>query len=216
MQKDFKTYLKNRLKGELPGIDAQILMAPKFHDIPFRSFKKRDDAKSSAVLIIISENENHNPTILLTLRSDNLNHHSGQISFPGGRAENLENSIDTALREANEEIGLINNNIEVIGKLTNLYVPPSNSVITPVVAYLINNQEWNINPDEVSELFFIELNKLFIPENKKVEDWELDGKLINVPFWNIHPRVPFWGATAMITSELLSIYKEWLLYQVAF
>jgi 8-oxo-dGTP pyrophosphatase MutT (NUDIX family) len=91
--------------------------------------------------------------IVFTLRSRNLLSHSGQISFPGGLCEVDETPVQTALRETEEEIGISNNTIEIIGQLTPLFVLPSNSYIFPVVGYSNQFLDIKINHNEVEEAF---------------------------------------------------------------
>jgi 8-oxo-dGTP pyrophosphatase MutT (NUDIX family) len=203
-------FLQERISTKLSGIESHLKMAPLLGDEPFRTFKPESNSYQTAVLIILTFNKNDTaPSVLLTLRSGNLNSHKGQISFPGGHLENGESSTEAALREANEEIGLISENIKIIGKLSDLYVPPSKSLISPILCYQINEQEWKINPDEVDELFFVSLNTLLEPSIKVIEKWKIGKELIDVPFWNVHPTTPLWGATAMIISELLDLYEEY-------
>lgn len=144
--------------------------------------------------------------ILLTLRSADINH-GGQISFPGGGSEGSETVEETALREAQEEIGLQPGKTDVIGLLSPLYVGHSDNMITPVVAFLNEAQKFTPNPNEVEEIFTVSLSDLVVESNLLDEEWDLRGSPFKVPFWNIH-RVPLWGATAMLLSELMVLYKE--------
>jgi 8-oxo-dGTP pyrophosphatase MutT (NUDIX family) len=146
--------------------------------------------------------------VLLTLRAQDINH-GGQLSFPGGGKEGDETIFETALREAQEEIGLHNEGIAIAGTLTSLYVGHSDNMVTPVVAFLEREQVLTPNPNEVSEIISVSLNKLLEEKNLVYEDWDLRGTPYRVPFWNIH-RVPLWGATAMVMSELIDLYQDFL------
>lgn len=216
MQKqNFIQYLENRLLEELPGFEAQKKMAPIQNNQVFRNFKAPNSYKSSAVLILLSRvdvqsgNFDQDYEILLTLRSSKLNSHSGQISFPGGRTDEGESPLETALREANEEIGLESSKIKILGNLSGLYVPPSNSLIQPIVAFWDKKEELRANPDEVEEIFYTSLNYLANEENLVVEQWDFKESKVNVPHWKIHHSTPLWGATAIILSELIELYQHY-------
>jgi 8-oxo-dGTP pyrophosphatase MutT (NUDIX family) len=200
----FFNYLYERLSGELPGSKAHIKMAP-FADLErLDSNKPRPNSKRSAVLLLIKENKD----VLFTLRSSKLRKHSGQISFPGGRQDPNETDEETALRETEEEVGIPPSNIEVLGTLSHLYVPPSDSVIQPVVARLNKPSPIKVNPDEVDEAFFVNLNKFDGEDKLKVKNTEYKGKPFSYPYWDVHHKVPLWGATAIIMSEFMHLVDE--------
>jgi 8-oxo-dGTP pyrophosphatase MutT (NUDIX family) len=197
--------LKIRLKEKLPGDVLHSKLAPSYDgvnkiDSPSKS------SKQSAVLLLLWE-VNEKLHIVFTLRSFQLLSHSGQISFPGGQKENNETNIQTALRETLEEIGIPSNTIEVLGELTPIYISPSNTHIYPIVGYSKQYLDFRINKDEVEEVFYKPLD-FFSFNNIKIDKWNVYGKEINVPFWEIHPTVSLWGATAMILAELVDIYKN--------
>jgi len=205
----FIDYLKNRLERSLPGVDAQFQMAPKPVDGgPRRRMEAPDGARNSSVLVLIYPNERQDLELLLTLRTSDIDH-GGQISFPGGRAEEGETAVETALREAREEVGICAENVEIIGSLTNLYVNHSNNHVTPVVGYMAEAPELSLDPREVEEAFSVELDSLVKKKNLTVEDWELGNHFYKVPYWDVH-RVPLWGATAMMLNEFLEIYREYV------
>ncbi len=205
---EFVEYLKSRLTQNLPGINAQIKMAMRIGNSIFRKLTVSPTARKSAVLILLNGIDSLN--LLFTLRSSNLKKHSNQISFPGGRCDLYEAPINTAIRETYEETGIVVESKEILGKLSELYVPPSDSYIVPFVAYKENIQTINLNPSEVEEFFFIEFHK-FVDDNiKKIKTMNIDGYDVETPFWDVHPKVPLWGATSMILSELITIYQEWL------
>jgi 8-oxo-dGTP pyrophosphatase MutT (NUDIX family) len=197
--------LKIQLKGTLPGDKPRSLLAPSYNgvnkiDAPSKSSKK------SAVLLLLWE-VNEKLHIVFTLRSLQLLSHSGQISFPGGQKENNETNTQTALRETLEEIGIPADPIEILGELTPIYVMPSDSHIFPVVGYSKQYLDFRINKDEVEEVFYKPLD-FFSFDNIKVEKWDIRGEEFDVPFWEIHPSVYLWGATAMILAEFIEIYKN--------
>lgn len=202
----FKKYLELALKEPLPGFDYQMRMAPKIDLQAARSFKPTKDAKRSAVLVLITPDENGNPRLLLTLRSKHLKKHSGQISFPGGKSDEGETPEETALRESNEETGLAYELPEIIGRMSELFVPPSNSVITPVVAYAETCGKLEANIDEVSEILFVNIDQIAGDDKILFFESDFGSKVIKYPYWEVHPTTKLWGATAILISELLELY----------
>lgn len=162
--------------------------------------------RHNGVLIVLHENSGH-IAALYTLRSDALNDHSGQICFPGGGSEPHETLEMAAIRELREEVGVALDPEEILLGLTPLYVPPSNNVIHPFVAYRRNLPDLELQQSEVSEAFPVHLDELTDVKKMKIENWEIMNTSTKVPFWNIH-HVPLWGATAMITNELVHLYNE--------
>jgi len=202
----FIDFLKKRLIEPLPGLESQKHMAPTTAMDFFRSFKPTKTAHRSAVMVLLTEDAGKY-NLLLTLRSKNISH-SGQISFPGGRCENGETIEEAALRETFEETGIETEKINIIGRLSDLFVPPSDNIITPVVGYAEKQLHIQANYKEVEEAFFVPLSKLLGNEFKKKEPWDFGGIEVTVPFWDIHPTTPLWGATAMILSEFIEISGE--------
>jgi len=201
----------------MPGNTAHIEMVPMIEGKPYRPFVFEHEPLQSAVLIMLHpiktqnfiENEAQQFEILFTKRSSNLISHRGQISFPGGRRENNESPTETALRETEEEVGIRYDKIEIIGQLTTLYVPPSNSLIIPIVSLLNEKLPLKINLAEVEEAFWVKLNEFMDEDKINREKWNIRGTLVDVPFWPIHPTTPLWGATAMILMELVHLYREY-------
>jgi 8-oxo-dGTP pyrophosphatase MutT (NUDIX family) len=200
-------YLKDRLAQHLPGQNAQIEMAPRPVDGgELRDMNPPADVNQSSVLVLLFPNEDGELELTLTLRTNDIDH-GGQISFPGGRADDQESSIETALREANEEIGIEPDEVAIIGTLSDLYVSNSKNLVTPVVGFMKARPDFKINPSEVEEVFAVELNSLLHKKNLTVEDWNLHTYTYKVPYWDVH-RVPLWGATAMMLNELLELIRE--------
>jgi 8-oxo-dGTP pyrophosphatase MutT (NUDIX family) len=200
--------LVERLKKPLPGLPAQKLMSPVIGDKFFREFKPSTDARKSAVLTLFHLKEDE-LNLLFTLRSEKISH-SGQISFPGGRQDENETFEETALRETNEEIGIDTSGIKILGRLSTLFVPPSNSLITPVVGYIAEMPEIKRNSDEVQEIFSVPFTDFISEESVFREIWNINNYEIEVPHWKVHPTTPLWGATAMILIELIEICKEFI------
>lgn len=204
---NFIEILKNSDKSILKGNQSHYKFAPSINGEHFRTFTPSPDAYQSAVLLLLRENLGK-IQILFTLRSSNISSHSGQISFPGGRVENGEALVDAALRETTEEIGISSDSIEIIRELSTLYVPPSNAIINPFVGFLKQSAELAVNKEEVEEAFWVDLDYFLDKNNMKVEKWNFNGKIVDVPLWKIHPKQVLWGATAMILSEFFDIYND--------
>lgn len=177
-------------------------------DGPTRELQAPPDAKRSSVLILLFPNEENRPELILTLRSRDIDH-GGQISLPGGRSDEDESYIETALREAEEEVGINSESVEILGFLSDLYVSHSNNLVKPVVGYLPKMPKLTPNPAEVEEAFTVEVKSLAAKKNLTVENWDLQKYSYEVPYWDVH-EVPLWGATAMILNELLDLYREYL------
>lgn len=146
--------------------------------------------------------------VILTLRAKTIRH-AGQISFPGGRREGDEALQYTALRETHEEIGIVPDLVSVARKITPLYLERTHNHIQPFVGFLDKKPSMKRNPDEVEEIIIVSFDELLDHKSIKNEIWNLEKVRLNVPFWDIH-QIPLWGATAMIMSELLELYKRFL------
>lgn len=208
--KDFEVFLEKRLQKPLPGQRAQRLLQPLPLGGPQASVNytvRHHYYKSSGVLVPLLKKED-TLNVILTLRSEDIRH-GGQISFPGGRCEDNENFIETALREAHEEIGLDTTTVDIVGSLSSLYIDHSRNMVQPVVGFLQCEQKLTANPAEVAEIFSVSMDELLDRRNYIKEKWDLHHAVYTVPYWNIH-RVPLWGATAMMMSELVELYKEFL------
>ena len=144
--------------------------------------------------------------LVYTVRKDHLQDHAGQISFPGGSSEPRDGSLlETALREAREEIDLSQDLVEVVGELEEMYIPPSDFRVSPFVGLLPPEAELVLHPDEVEEIFTVPLAELMSPETLRRVPWTRDGREYEVPVFAIEEPSPrnIWGATAAMTAGLL-------------
>lgn len=205
--KNFIKYLENRLKHELPGINSHIKMAPKIMERSFRELEPSPNARHSAVMVILTNSDN--PEILFTLRSNKLRKHKGQISFPGGMIEKGESAQDAALRETFEEIGIESYKIKIIGRLSPLFVPPSNYLIHPFIGVIDSKPELILSEEEVEECFNIPLSYFADSNSVNTKRDILEGYDVDLPYWDVGKRTNLWGATSMILHELIDIYNEW-------
>jgi 8-oxo-dGTP pyrophosphatase MutT (NUDIX family) len=164
------------------------------------------DSRRAAVLVPILV-EGEDARVVYTVRKDDLADHAGQISFPGGSMESGDGSLmETALREAEEEIDLSPGLVEVVGELEEMYIPPSNFRVSPFVGLLPPEAEMVLAPDEVEEIFTVSLATLTANETFQKVLWRRDGRDYEVPVFAIGGAVPrnIWGATAAMTAALLA------------
>lgn len=198
--------VRRALRQPLPGLPAQLRMSPPGRVIETPAGTTPRDAGVLLLLYPI-HNELH---FVLTRRTDRLGHHSGQISFPGGRREPHDIDITaTALREAYEELGIDAAGIEILGALSKLFVPPSNFIIHPIVAYVRDAPAFMVQADEVAEVIDVPLAQLLDPSTKCVVSrplLSLNGQVVEAPAYYLAGH-EVWGATAMVLSEF-----EWLLH----
>lgn len=202
-------YIQEKLAGPLPGKASQIKMAPE-HRIA-ELFRVRDDdfnPRLSAVLCILFP-ENEKLKVVFIRRSEYVGIHSGQISFPGGRFEESDGDLlVTALREVYEEIGIRPEEFEIIGQLTDLYVPPSNFLVRTFVAYTKQRPQYEIDTREVQEVIEFDLDYFFRTDIIRRKDFAAHNSTLNTnaPYFDIE-GVIIWGATAMILTELADLLK---------
>ncbi len=190
----------------LPGQTSHFKMLPAERRRSLRPDIGSLEPKQSSVLILLFPLDDFLGTILIK-RTEDDSVHSGQISFPGGRRDESDTShIQTALREAEEEIGLRPQKIRIIGEISPLYVSPSNFMIYPVIGYTGERPELLPNPSEVEYIIELQLKNL---ETFRTEaDIKVRGyKLTEVPCFSVNGHV-VWGATAMILQELLDVFKS--------
>ncbi|PWW47656.1 NUDIX domain-containing protein [Melaminivora alkalimesophila] len=145
------------------------------------------------------------PTVLLTERTTNLSTHSGQVAFPGGRTDPEDrDAIATALREAEEEVGLERQQVEVLGELST-YVTGSSFIVTPVVGLVEPGAPLRPNPGEVADVFEVPLDYLLDPAHhqRRLLRWEgHEREWFAIPYED-HGRTRFiWGATAGMLRNL--------------
>lgn len=159
--------------------------------------------REAAALILLVPAED-DLVLPLTVRSERLTNHKGEVSLPGGSADPDDASTEaTALREANEELGIDPAAVEVWGTLTSIYIPPSNFRLTPVVGFTPTMPALRPDPREVAAVLLPRLSQLFEPTSVRVEQWERRGMQLRVPFFDIE-GYKVWGATALVLSELVA------------
>ena len=195
--------LKQAIENSLPGKDAQYKMAPTDRVIRDLALNLKEVKKSAvSVLLFYENNELH---VLLTQRANYNGPHGGQISFPGGKFDDIKDFDlqDTAKRETFEEIHLKPNYYEIIGKLSTLKIPISKICIQPYLAFCSDISQAMIDEYEVTDLYKIPISLLQNTENIK---WK-NGDNLKYPYYDFNGKI-IWGATAMILSELIEIINR--------
>jgi len=162
--------------------------------------------RESAVLVPIYEKDGH-CFILFTKRTDYLEHHSGQISFPGGgRHPSDSDLLVTALRESREEIGLKEEDVEIIGTLDDAVTISSHFRITPFVGFIPYPYLFTPDPYEVQEIFSLSVDDLMHKAKLTIEDTTIAATSVLTHSYEIGGRT-IWGATAWILSRFFEIIR---------
>jgi len=205
---DFLQYVPNLIPVELPAVSSHIKMAPKerIEALKNSNFKIENPRIAAVMMLLYPKNEK--PHLILIVRNAYNGVHSSQIAFPGGKYESSDADYqETALRETQEEVGIVPEKIEVIKHFTPMYIPPSNFLVHPFLG--ISKEELSFYPDirEVADI--IELPLSVFLNDEIITEATLStsyGDNILVPAFNIQNHI-VWGATAMILSELRDVLK---------
>ncbi len=167
----------------------------------------QDDRLTRAAVLIPLFVKNGEYHILFTRRTDQVEHHKGQISFPGGRKDGADRDLlATALREAEEEMGIRPEDVHVLGELDDICTV-TNFCVSPFVGLIPYPYSFRVNPREIEEVIEVPLIVLFEKSNFRREFRGLEGKMWPVYFYR-HDRHTIWGATASILKQLLDLLPE--------
>jgi len=163
-----------------------------------------DTAQASAVLAALFERDG-DTQVVLTRRSWDLRHHTGEMSFPGGRADATDADLAaTALREAEEEVGLDPAEVEIIGQLDTITTVSGRSLIVPFVGVLDDEPELRPEPGEVDAIVIVAFAELLLAEVWREEVWEISEIELEMRFFELVGDT-VWGATAVMLRQLLGI-----------
>jgi len=199
--------IKIRLTKPLPGLQSHLKMAPPTRKAELEAAREAMPfAKKSAVMILLFH-EDEKLKVVFIRRSFYVGIHAGQMAFPGGRFEETDGTVEeTAFREIEEEIGLTRDKIELVGRITDIYVPPSNFLISVFVGYLSEKPVYKPDEREVAEIIEVDFDEFLKPENITVKTFHVPSAnhSVTAPCYQT-PRCDIWGASAMVVSELVDI-----------
>ena len=200
---DTLTRLETALRGPLPGVTAQLLMAPR----PRRSWPPGSDPdriRHAAGLLLVFPLEGR-AHVVLTVRAHTLDRHGGQVSLPGGVIEPGETFEQAALREAHEEIGLAVDAVRAFGSLTSLDIPVSGFRLHPIVAVTDTHPALKPSDGEVARIIEAPIDVLMDPARLVWRTMPREGQPpLDFPAFLVD-EVEIWGATAMVLAEFLAV-----------
>ncbi len=186
----------------------EALAARTREDFPFEALRPEHlpegGLRRAAVLVPLFEKDG-DTHVLLTRRRADLRRHAGQVSFPGGRIDPGEASLDAALREAEEEVGLARSEVDVLGRLDETLVLVTGFRLTPWVGAVPYPYAYRAHPGEVEEILYVGLSQLARPGVHRTEEREVYGLVHEVHFFDL-PGVGIWGATARVLHKLLALW----------
>ena len=196
--------VRRALQRPLPGLSAQLVMGVR--RIMTERIRPPEERRVGAVLILLYP-LNDRLHLPLTRRTETVEYHKGQISLPGGAREPEDTSLaDAAMRETEEELGVAPQQVEVLGRLSSLYIPPSNYCIHPLLGHTAVRPQFKPDSREVAEVLEMSLTHLLDMSSHEEEVWTVRGERVTVPFYRLGPN-KVWGATAMVLHELETILR---------
>lgn len=197
--------IKKNIKNALPGNAAHLRMAPSHRGDLLKKVDEKDYRKSAVLIALYPDNEKIYTALIK--RTTYNGAHSGQVGFPGGKYEESDGTlIQTALREAHEEVGINPSDVEVLGMLTPLLIPVSNMEVQPVIGLLNERPELILNPEEVEFTIEVPICHLKNPKNQMRKTITVRGYSIDAPYFKVDCE-DVWGATAMIIAEFIELFS---------
>lgn len=182
--------LRKRIEAALAGRTRRVV--------------EREGLVPAAVLLLLTDRPG-GPHVLFAKRTEQVARHKGQISFPGGIVETWDGSrLETALREAKEEIGLPPEAVEVVGTLDDTETRATQFIITPFVGLIRQPVSYTPDGKEIERVLEVPLDALLDPANFRVEMWERDDHTRPVLFFDYRGET-IWGATARILRQFLDV-----------
>lgn len=189
-------------------MDAHLKMAPIERMDALKKLKKDHLTPKIAAVMMLVYPKNGISHIVLIIRNSYPGVHSSQIAFPGGKTELIDKNLaQTALRETEEEVGVRSDSVEVIRPFTEVYIPPSNFMVTPFLGFTETTPKFELQPDEVAGIIEMPLHELFndqiVVERKLMTSYAI---AVDVPAFKVQEHI-VWGATAMMISELKETFR---------
>ena len=201
--KDLERSLRVRLAETLPGVEAQMRFAPAPARTGWKAGHFPEDARIAAALLLIYEGAD-GPAIPLTVRASGLTRHAGQISLPGGATDPGETLAQTALREAQEEIGIDPSSGHILGELTPVHVLVSGFTLHPVVGVTHHPPAFRAAAGEVEEILEVTLDRLRDASHIRRGTRVREGIAVEYPYFDLLGH-QVWGATAMVLGEFICL-----------
>ena len=185
----------------LPGYQAHVELAP-YRNKSELNFKEKNPKIASTLLLLYPKD--YEIFFCLIERQEYEGTHSNQISFPGGKNESGETIKQTAIRETHEEVGVETLSVNIIGELTQVYIPPSNYLIHPFVGYCDFAPKFKPNSREVKNIIEVNIKELYKKEviKRKKMTFKKNGNNVDydVPYLDLNDKL-VWGATSVILNE---------------
>lgn len=207
---EFEKQILKVKKMELPGEAFHFKMAPleRLKELKARAYEMQS-AKKAAVLCLFYPSYEAETRFALILRKTYPGVHSAQIGFPGGKIEDTDVSLEhTALREAEEEVGVLQHQVHILKQLTEVYIPPSNFFVHPFIGITSSTPQFKIQDEEVEALIEVPLPE-FLEDTARITQILSTSyaKNIEVPAFQLQGHV-VWGATAMMLNEVREILQK--------
>ena len=203
---EIEARLMEALARPLPGVEAQLRMAPRPR-VGWDPHRFPDGLREGAALLLVYPIDG-NPHVLLTVRGSTLRKHTGQVSFPGGSVDPNESFESAALREASEEVGVAPASVRVLGRLTPLHIPVSGFRLHPVVGIVDARPDFVAAEWEVARILEVPIDVLHDPEHiqRETQTREAMGQSydVEIPYFAVE-GFKVWGATAMALAEFLAL-----------
>lgn len=205
---DFKNTIENLKTMDLPGEQYHFKMAPleRLKELKERA-KTINNTKTAAVLCMFYPSNNYETYFTLILRKADGGVHASQVGFPGGKEEDTDVTLmHTAFRETEEEIGVLQQEINLIKPLTEVYIPPSNFFVYPFMGYTSTLPNFKLQVEEVAALIQVPLKELLSDKVKIIQTLSTSyAKNLEVPAFNLQGHT-VWGATAMMLNEVRTMF----------